>query len=221
MKICLLSDTHGYLVKIPECDLVIHAGDFSPYHNHDRRYQELWHNTNFIGWIEELKCKNFIYCAGNHDWLFYNSRSHEHKPFKDYSGMKVCNSKRIYLENDKVEIDGLTIFSFPWQLPFYDWAFNAPEDELRSIYSKVDKADIIISHGPPYGYGDPGYKEPHVGSKALVELIDRVKPKLVVTGHLHSGYGLYQRNETTIVNAAPLNEKYELVREPILIELET
>lgn len=229
VKILCISDLHGFTPKLQQSDIILHAGDICPTIDHSIPFQRSWLETNFTSWVRNLDCKHFIYCAGNHDWVYYDNHSHNHKSFIDKAGFTVESSKRIYLENAFVEVEGLKIWGSPWQNWFYDWAFNAHEPELEIIYSKIpNDVDIIVSHGPPFGYGDlaPRYKagksigSENAGSKALLSAIDRINPKLVVTGHIHSGYGVYQYKNTKIVNASLLDEKYNLVNKPIEVELD-
>lgn len=215
MKILCISDTHGQLPDLSEfknVNLVIHGGDICPVVNHTILFQQLWLNDNFKSWARE-NCKVLLGTFGNHDFI----------------GAKATN-QTIEFSNALIKAEGLvyhntlSIYLSAFQLPFYDWEFNRTESELEKIYAKIPEGvDIIVSHGPPNGYGDAvprriGYE--NVGSHALLNCIDRVKPKYVITGHIHSGYGIYQHNNTKIINASLLNEKYKLVNKPIEIEIE-
>lgn len=81
-------------------------------------------------------------------------------------------------------------------------------------------------HGPPCLYGDKvfyicdgqGYEE-HVGSPSLLRKIKEIKPKIVVCGHVHCGYGIYQAGETTIINCSLVNERYKPVNHPVVWEI--
>lgn len=77
----------------------------------------------------------------------------------------------------------------------------------------------IVSHGPPYGYGDVTKRGERTGSKALLNAIDHIKPKLVVCGHIHEAYGKYKRGETTIFNASICNYTYQPVNKPLEFEI--
>ena len=101
--------------------------------------------------------------------------------------------------------------------------------ELAEVYAKIpDDVDVIVSHQPPYGYGDrvpdkyivfQADGDAHVGSKELLRTIDRVRPKFVICGHIHDGRGEYQHRETRILNVALVNEQYERVHEPVIFEV--
>jgi predicted phosphodiesterase len=215
--ILCLSDMHGNLINIKkQADIGIIAGDSEPWHNHAIDYQEWWYVNRFIPWSKTLPISNIVHIAGNHSWLF------EKKP--GIATKLFYNTNITYLERNYDTIKDTIIYGVPDSLPFFDWAFNASEDKLRSIYSKIpNDVDVIISHGPPYGYGDlstysNNYGE-HVGSRALLEKIIEIQPRLVVTGHIHAAYGIYEVGLTKVINCAIVNDEYKLVRGPIYVEL--
>jgi hypothetical protein len=49
-----------------------------------------------------------------------------------------------------------------------------------------DDTDILLTHGPPRGHLD-GFKRS--GCTFLAKEVARVRPRLVVFGHIHIGYG--------------------------------
>jgi Icc-related predicted phosphoesterase len=147
------------------------------------------------------------------------------------------------LECTSVEVEGVKVWGSPWQNWFCNFAFNAPEKNgeawlAEKVYAHMPEGtDIVVTHGPPYG-GDPISPQnsdrtrpskttpaQHLGSKALLSRLREVQPKLLVTGHIHSGYGQYEvvlvqdGNPVTcrIVNASITDEKYHFVKPPIEI----
>lgn len=195
MKLILTSDIHGTKPELPECDILIIAGDIFNTLDPTKQFKQLY--NIFMPWLAELKYKHCVFIAGNHDTLF-QSVPMWIPSFKDLNA--------VYLQDDMVEIEGVKIFGTPWQLHFGNLAFNAPEDGeefLERRYSIIpEDVDIIISHGPPYGYGDLNFHDENCGSKALLNTIRKIQPKLVVTGHIHNAQGIYYIGKTTVVNAA-------------------
>jgi Icc-related predicted phosphoesterase len=191
---------------IPECDLLLLAGDYCP----SRRVELWWYAKEFAPWVSKLSAtRKIVGVAGNHDTLFEQHKSL--LPWIDWT----------YLEDSGIEWRGLNIYGTPWQPRFFDWAFNADEDKLERIWQQIpSNTDILVLHGPPLGYGDfSPYDKVHTGSPSLLKKIEEIKPKLVVAGHIHSGYGRYMIGDTIFVNASVVNEKYEMVNEPIVVEL--
>ena len=71
--------------------------------------------------------------------------------------------------------------------------------------------NILLSHCPPFGYLDECVNEGNpvnIGSKGLLNLINIVKPKVVICGHVHEYPGkleviLHADNQTTtVINVA-------------------
>ncbi len=221
MLVCATSDLHGSLPKIPDCDLLLIGGDLcGPF---DPNSQYNWLGTWFRLWVTDLVDRGIkvIGVEGNHGILA--GRAPEY--FKRVSDTIPWT----YLEDSstRVEADGeyyirnIDIWGTPSSLPFgTGWAFNVSEKDLEEKYKSIPEyTDIIISHGPPYGYGDDTFDGQHVGSKALLQTIERIKPKLVCTGHLHFGYGVYNIGDTIVVNAAHMDDDYRPVNKPILVEI--
>lgn len=206
MKIACLSDLHGYLPDIPECDLLLLAGDYAPHR--EKEYQKRFFNEYFAPWLAtQSKKREIIGVAGNHDFAF------QLYPYV------LPPLDWTYLQDYGTEFNGLKIWGSPWQPWFYNWAFNAYEPDLREKWELIpEDTDILLLHGPPHGYGDfteNGWL--HTGSPSLTERIAHIKPKLVVCGHIHEGRGSYQLGETTIVNASYLDKFYQPYDCPITV----
>ena len=84
------------------------------------------------------------------------------------------------------------------------FAMEAPEFRKisRDWYSKYqDKKIILVTHGPPFGTKVDVLEERHVGNKDFRKFIDRIKPKLVICGHLHETVGVIDEvGKTKILN---------------------
>ena len=65
--------------------------------------------------------------------------------------------------------------------------------------------DVLLTHAPPFGVGDEDDLA-HQGFEALLTLVERLTPKLLVHGHIHP-YGEAKPDRrlgtTTVVNAVP------------------
>jgi Icc-related predicted phosphoesterase len=60
----------------------------------------------------------------------------------------------------------------------------------------------------------------HLGCEELRIAIERVKPKLHIFGHIHDPGGtIHKEGGTTFINASLLDEQYQLVRQPIVIDI--
>lgn len=206
MKIVAVSDQHGNLTNIPECDLLIIAGDISPRENHSLGYQEVWLDAAFKYWAKSQPAKKIILIAGNHEFLFQERKSKVYDILK-----KIPNL--TYLEDDYCYYEDFKIYGSPWQLYHGGWAYNLYEPDLKEKFNLIpNDTNILVTHSPPTGYGDKAPKsyeddtvwpEPeHIGSPSLLERIKTVKPILTVFGHVHSGYGQYRLDDCLLLNAA-------------------
>jgi Icc-related predicted phosphoesterase len=226
MKVVCTSDLHGALPEIPECDLLLVGGDVCPdfmgggnrpSRDHGAHEQAYWLGTKFRKWLNEVPAAQIVGIAGNHDFVF------EHK-FLVPLGLRWT-----YLEDTACDVAGLKIHGIPWvpNLPF--WAFHARDEVLALAYQQIQPCDILLSHGPPYGFLDEAPSKygsragENVGSKAAVLAIAKNRPSFFVCGHIHEGYGrtshTYKRNTTHIINCAHMDGGYNPVNPPVVIDL--
>jgi Icc-related predicted phosphoesterase len=195
--------------QIPkDTDLLIHAGDLSS----SGKPAEL---ENFLQWYDALPIPNKVFVAGNHDFL----------PEKAPSVFKAILDNfpnLIYLENEEVSINNIKIWGSPITPFFFNWAFNRQRgQDIRRCWEAIpEDIDILVTHGPPLGFGDRTIRGELVGCKDLLEIVEKVKPKYHTFGHIHEGYGQYENAATTFINASVLNQRYELVNAPVSIDFE-
>jgi Icc-related predicted phosphoesterase len=222
MRIVLVSDTHGHAVRIPDGDILIHAGDLTPSGSRSEV-------ATGIKWLASLPHRHKILIAGNHDLLF------EKRP--NEAASLLHDSSITYLQDAGINIEGLSIYGSPWQPEFMNWAFNVPRGRLAKYWNLIPSGlDILVTHGPPYGILDqrvPGGmrrlapwedEEPfagsdHVGCEELLAAVERTKPRTHVFGHIHRGYGTAQNERTNFYNASLCNEDYEPINKPWAIEM--
>jgi hypothetical protein len=74
--------------------------------------------------------------------------------------------------------------------PSFHAAFQCPRDEDVWKGKVPLSTDILVTHGPPHLHLDSPTRLSHVGSIFLAREIARVRPRLVVFGHIHNGHGL-------------------------------
>jgi hypothetical protein len=209
MKITHISDTHNkhnqLNGKLPGGDLLIHSGDISSI----GRESEV---KRFVKWFNEIDNYRYkVFIAGNHDLSFeseilFRNKS-EHFDRVTYEGLASVgkpqwldvlltsdlNSNVFYLENSFVELDGIKIWGSPISPSFgYGWAFNEDRGEnISKVWDGIpNDTDIVITHGPIYGYRDKTYRTyENVGCADLLHKLNEVKPHLHFSGHIHEDYG--------------------------------
>lgn len=232
LKIVCCSDTHGQIdiEDFPAGDVLVLAGDiFKNYFVWDeRKGKKLEMQLNALkdldeyagNWIESGKYKYVIQIAGNHDWIFQYTDA----------GRNLKNIK--YLQDEEIIIDGIKFYGSPWQPEFCNWAFNLPRNgpDIEEKWLNIpDDVDVLITHGPPFGILDEvdridrATNSHHVGCEKLLYRLQNpykpLRPKLAISGHIHSGYGRKVINNTVFINAAICTEAYEPTNQPFVEEI--
>lgn len=199
MRIVLIADTHNRTPELPDGDILIHAGDATS--NGTREEVE-----RFDAWLGTLKFRHILFTPGNHDFYLESDRN------------IIINATMLISE--AVIIDGLIFWASPYTSRFGGWAFMRSEERLADIWKCIpDKVDVLITHSPPKGILDYSISGSHLGSKSLLERSSMIEPKVHVFGHIHEGAGQKRIGKTTFVNASVLNEYYQNVNKPVVIDI--
>ena len=205
MRLVLISDTHGQheRLEIPDGDVLIHAGDLTTH----GQISEL---PAFNDFLRGLPHRHKLVVAGNHDFCF------EEQP---QACAEILN-QAIYLQDEAVTLDGVRYYGSPWQPRFFDWAFNLDRGApLRAKWDLIPPdTDVLITHGPPWGHGDLNSEGERVGCRDLWEVVQRVRPRLHIFGHIHEGYGLTRTALITFANASNCNLRYRPVNPPLVFD---
>lgn len=228
MRLVLISDTHSQhdKVVIPECDVLVHAGDYSQVGSP----QEI---ASFYSWLcNQTQAKHKVFIEGNHDMhadptittkKFTNTASYAdfqawlptwNKKFEDANIHRLLNSE--------VVIDGVKFYGSPYTIAFHGWGFNSTLDELQENWKSVpEDTDVLITHGPPLGKLDRCMNGHRAGDPWLMQKVIEIKPKIHVFGHIHESSGMHTigiagETQTTLFNASMLDESYDLSNQPIL-----
>ena len=222
----IIADTHG-LVAVDKLlegvtgDVLIHCGDFAcgDMNRRARHFVSESHRQSFMLFCVELakirdNWKHVICVPGNHDQIC------EAAPL-EAKGLLAREAKTHLLIDESVTIDGINYYGLPWTPPFNNWFFNAADYKMRLACDAIpDDTNVLISHGPPYGFFDKAsLNGDHLGSHILgrrvKELFGHHDLRAVFYGHIHGGGGnglpLNRGNkEIVFVNASVLDEDYEL-----------
>lgn len=196
-----------------------------------------------------------IFIAGNHDKTIHES--YYDRISKNYRKREPYTSKQcreylskyedvIYLEDSAVNLEipskinldhkhNIKVYGSPWQPFFCDWAFNLHRGEeiLKKWRLIPADTDILITHGPPYGYGDLCYDGFRAGCVDLLnEINNRIHPRLHIFGHIHEEPGAWQSSRddkakssdemddtttTLFVNASTCDLRYRASNPPIVV----
>ena len=216
MKVVAISDTHNKHNEITHklhalsdqgYEMIIFGGDES-------MSGSTTETLNFLHWFNYLPFKYKIWIAGNHSLGMENNPNLVKRAMEDYPQV-------IYLNDSGVTIEGISIWGSPIQPWFCDWAFNRQRGvDIQKHWDLIPPdTDILITHGPPYGYGDNLEDGNRVGCKDLLATIEYNPPKYHIFGHIHNGYGEYSNFHTKFLNVAICNEAYKVANDPIIFEI--
>jgi len=224
VTIAAISDLHGHLPAVPECDLLLIAGDICP--SSWPGPQADWLASTFKPWLDRVPAREVVAVAGNHDWVFesWDNRREFEPMLGETDGLILPDLRWHYLEDRGIELFGLRIYGTPWQLRCGNWAFNVDESVLEEKFARIpDGTDIVVSHSPPFGIGDLARRPKggeHVGSPSLLDRVLQVRPRFHVFGHIHEARGQWERDGITFANVAVLNHKYEFAHEAMGFQID-
>jgi 3',5'-cyclic AMP phosphodiesterase CpdA len=229
MRIAAISDQHGFLPDIPPCDLLIVAGDVCPdgfgrqVTAETPRLQQDWFNGEVRPWLAKCPATHKVLTWGNHDWCGETCDFSADAPQR-------ASSTTLQILSDEattVSVRGqtITLWASPWSNQFGYWSFMRRPEALAEVYRAIPEGiDVLVSHQPAFGYGDevPDFRTgqiSHQGSRELLACVDRVKPKVLICGHIHEGHGEFAHNDTRIFNVSVVDEHYQLVHAATVLDV--
>lgn len=187
VRIVAVADTHSQhqRMRVPDGDVLIHAGDLT----HGGTYEQL---EKAATWMRGLPHKEKVVIAGNHDFGLQDQPE----------VMRPLFEGLTYLQDEAATVCGLRIWGSPWQPEFFNWAFNLPrgaalDEKWRHI---PEGLDVLVTHGPPHGYGDRIYDGSRVGCADLLRHCRAKKPRLHLFGHIHEDRGEWTEGEVRFIN---------------------
>ena len=232
MKICAISDLHGYLPKsLPECDVLVIAGDIVPLEYQRSTVQSVaWLAGPFQNWCLKRKCSEIVVVAGNHDFIFEHCINNFFTPREIHDILFKLDSKlKIhYLCDSYVTIKDITFYGTSLCPSLRNWAFYRDSDSLKEgfINGMNKPFDVLVTHCPPkmgtqgvvlqpnYNY----YKD--FGCEELWDVIKEKDIKWVISGHIHSGnHDIDYYGNMKCVNVSLKDEDYNVKYETFVFEI--
>jgi Icc-related predicted phosphoesterase len=193
VRLVCSSDTHmrHEALRVPECDVFIHAGDFT------RRGQRT-EAVAFLDWLARQPARHKLVTAGNHDRCCEQDSA--------WFVREAAARGAVALLDSEFAIDGLRFWGSAVTPRFRHMAFNRERGpEIREHWAKIpERIDVLITHGPPRGIGDRMFLGARVGCDDLRAELVRIRPRLHVFGHIHEAFGSYRAEglETHFLNVA-------------------
>lgn len=188
MRILCISDVeerwlydHWDRERMAGVDLIISCGDLS---------------ATYLEHVVTLANVPLAYVWGNHDTAY-----EAHAP-------EGC----VSIDGHLRDFHGLRIMGLGGSIRYNDQVHGYTEAEMRRRCARMallaqatGGVDLVVTHAPARGYGDLD-DLPHRGFETLGALVERVRPRYLVHGHVHMEYGRIERVRehpcgTTIINA--------------------
>jgi len=235
VRFVVVSDTHnaearhGLTAAVPEGDVLLHCGDFT-------QTGCLKEVRSFVAWFGALPHPRKVVIAGNHDLSLDEASYPRLAPRFGHAGSRAelvaaaTEARALieaipgceYLCDSGTQVRGVRVWGSPWQPEFHDWAFNLPRGKTcRDKWQLIPAhTDVVLTHGPPLGYGDQCASGQRAGCIDLLdELQQRVRPQVLCFGHIHEAYGAYTDGSTTYLNASTCNLRYRADNGPLVFDL--
>lgn len=229
VKIIAASDLHG-IVNFPDvaqfaidrgADIVVVAGDVQT------AFLDItpeWDfKTIFLLGVQMLREYGIdvVLVPGNHDFYLRDI----------VGGGRLPMDPNLHILCDKEEtIKGLKFYGTPW-VPTINgrWAYELNEDELKDKFSNIPEGiDVLVSHTPPRGENGMDIdvslqksfsQHRHFGSSSLRMEIEVKKPKVVICGHIHTGFHHPKVIEASaVLNVSLVDELYRKAYKPAEIQ---
>jgi len=204
------SDSHGMHKQIvfpkrfdDETNILVIAGDITR-HGLNAEQELIGLNK----WIGKQRFDHTILVYGNHDGFT------QQYPERTRQIMTNC----ICLCDESVIINNIKFYGTPWSNLFCDWWWMLSEQDLEEQYKQIpDDVDVIISHGPAKGILDMNIQGEHCGSIALHNRVMDINPRMVISGHIHENYGIYEIGHTKFINPSICTLDYKPTNKPIQV----
>ncbi|MBI0583574.1 MAG: metallophosphoesterase family protein [Methanomassiliicoccus sp.] len=112
------------------------------------------------------------------------------------------------LHGRKVNVDGHALVGLGGSNPtIFETPFEMEEADIESaLRPLMEKGAIMVLHAPPQGINDRISTGLHVGSEAILRLVDEYRPRVVLSGHIHEARGILEKDGTLFVNPGAAKE---------------
>lgn len=192
MKFLLFSDLHAdvaaahrLVIRAANVDLLIGAGDFGNLRRDVSRCLDVLRAVN----------RPIVLVAGN------NESTEEL--------IEACQGWSLahVLHGSSLTLSGVTFFGLGGGIPvtpFGSWSYDFTEEQATKLLADCPAGCVLVSHSPPQGAVDLSSRGQSLGSTAVRAVIERVRPRLVVCGHIHGSAGQSAMiGSTPVINAGP------------------
>jgi predicted phosphodiesterase len=188
-------------------DLVISCGDLG----HD-----------YLDFVASAANASLVFVPGNHDAVSASRKAAPVPGLLHFDAVwggggpsddGITQASGINADGQIVTIKGLTIAGLGGSIRYREGPNQYTERQMATRVRRLRRqaklrrapVDILITHAPPKGMGDEG-DGPHQGFASFIPLIEALKPRMMLHGHIHPhGFLKPDRRlgDTRIINVIP------------------
>lgn len=214
-RVCIIADTHEEhtsVIGIPECDVLIHAGDILLESRVISRKSAIRKYQHFNEWLGTLqaRCGQILVIGGNHDF---------HLEDMGHDAAQALLNNALLLSNTVVELSQesrkrpLTLFGCSASRGASDnraWQSTECLQESaaawnESAFSSADSKapDILVTHS------------------MIPHLLTHNRPRMYVYGHIHAQYGACFDGDSNIlfICGSIMDQYYRPSHVPIVVDI--
>lgn len=191
-KLLMFSDLHGDLdaaravaARAAGYDVLVGAGDFCNAHRGLKECLDVFRDVTVP----------LVLVAGNNE--------------RTADVAAACRGRKNVhvLHGDGVTAAGVAFFGIGGGVPvtpFGSWSYDFTEEQAAALLSGCPAGAVLVSHSPPKGAADVSSRGQSLGSTAVRAAVERLRPRLVVCGHIHGSAGVRAMiGATPVINAGP------------------
>jgi Icc-related predicted phosphoesterase len=114
------------------------------------------------------------------------------------------------LHGRTVTVDGIKIAGLGGSNPtIFDTPFEISEEEIFSSLDAIcDDVTILMVHAPAFGHLDMIPSGMMVGSESIRAIVDKYRPLVVLSGHIHEARGTKEHDGTLFLNPGAAKEGF-------------
>jgi len=129
----------------------------------------------------------------------------------DPLGTEACiKAAGVSLHGVKMNIDGRTWGGLGGSNPsIFRTPFEMPEEEIARLLEPImEEGMVLVLHNPSFGMFDTTFSGMHVGSTAIAEAVEKYKPSVVLSGHIHEDRGVVRKEGVWYMNPGAAKDRY-------------
>lgn len=209
MDILMLGDNHGdientlnYVEKLNEFkfDVIVYSGDLTDsFAAIPKGFTQESIARILIEELRSLK-KPIVAVPGNND---------------TYDVINLLEKEAVTIHGRGKTIDGVGFYGFGGAKTPFGTAYEPSDEELRMGLEKGSKhisntgRKVLVTHNPAYGTRlDITQTGMHVGSEIIRKFIERERPNVAVSAHIHEAKGVDKIGDSFLINAGKFSEGY-------------